>query len=120
MPTNHLIDTEEVIAEALWKKDYPQGGSLYTSYDELGYHDKELYRKKAREYLKRGAVLIPVGSKFKIGDRVEKASGYRFPGIVIGVAQKLDGKLLYLVECIATGAEGMCHIYSELQLRRSE
>jgi hypothetical protein len=50
--------------------------------------------------------------KFDIGQYVQKATGYKFPGVVIGVATKLDGKILYLVECTAEGAEGMCHIFS--------
>ena len=37
----------ELAAEALWKRDYPQGGSIYKTYDSLNFQDKEIYRKEA-------------------------------------------------------------------------
>lgn len=57
--------------------------------------------------------------KFKVGDPVQRAEprSYLFPGIVIGVAPKLDGKtVLYTVECIAPGVEGMAHEFTEKAL----
>lgn len=37
--------------------------------------------------------------KFKTGDKVRKIKGYKFEGIVIGGAYKLDGeRILYMVE----------------------
>lgn len=116
---NPLIDTELLIAKAIYMEEV--GCSLSEcgiAWPMLSPETKERYYQMAREHLKRTAVLVPVDSVFTIGQHVEKVSGYRFPGIVIGVAQKLDGKLLYLVECVATGAEGMCHIYSASQLCR--
>lgn len=53
-----------------------------------------------------------LNTALKIGQRVKKKSGYAFPGIIIGVAEKTTGKILYLVECTADGAQGMCHIFS--------
>lgn len=37
----------EYIAEKLWRCDYPQGGSIYRTYESTPFHDKELYRKQA-------------------------------------------------------------------------
>ena len=54
--------------------------------------------------------------KFNIGDHVKKVKGYKFPGILIGTAVKTSGKILYLVECTADGATGMCHIFGENDL----
>lgn len=58
--------------------------------------------------------------KFNVGDAVQKIKGYKFPGIVIGIATKLDGRILYLVECTADGAAGVCHIFSEKDLELSD
>lgn len=54
--------------------------------------------------------------KFTIGEQVQKVKGYKFPGVVIGTALKRDGRRLYLVECIAYGVEGVCHIFGEADL----
>jgi hypothetical protein len=37
----------ELAAEALWRRDYPNGGSIYKTYDSLQFHDKQLYRNQA-------------------------------------------------------------------------
>ena len=37
----------ELAAEALWKRDYPNGGSIYKTYESLNFEDKELYRNEA-------------------------------------------------------------------------
>lgn len=37
----------ELAAEAMWRRDYPNGGSVYKSYDSLGRDDKQLHRKEA-------------------------------------------------------------------------
>lgn len=39
------------IAKRFWIADYPNGGSLYKSYEETPYHDQEAYRKEARDIL---------------------------------------------------------------------
>lgn len=57
--------------------------------------------------------------KYNIGDAVQKVKGYKFPGIIIGTATKLDGRLLYLVECTAEGAAGVCHIFGESDIEFS-
>ena len=56
------------------------------------------------------------GAKFKVGDLVEKASGYRYPGIVRSVYPKGDGELRYDVEADHPDFAGMLHIFSEAQL----
>ena len=57
--------------------------------------------------------------KYPIGSHVVKRKGYLFPGVVIGVAKKLNGKLLYLVECDAEEVAGICHIFAEDDIRLS-
>ncbi len=54
--------------------------------------------------------------RFKVGDVVEKILGYRFPGVVVATFSKRDGQERYVVECTATGAEGMLHIFRPDQL----
>lgn len=53
-------------------------------------------------------------SKFSIGDRVIKATGYAYPGIVVSVFETCAGKLRYVVE--HTVSVGMLHIFNEEQL----
>ncbi|MBH0113218.1 hypothetical protein I5E68_09695 [Novosphingobium sp. YJ-S2-02] len=53
------------------------------------------------------------------GDRVQRAEprSYRFPGVVIAVGLKLDGKTWHCeVECIAPGCEGMTHVFPASRL----
>lgn len=50
--------------------------------------------------------------KFKIGDRVDKVSGYRFPGTVCAVFFNSKQELRYVVEL-----DGMLHIFNEEQLK---
>lgn len=37
----------ELAAEAMWRRDYPSGGSVYRTYDSLNLHDKERHRAEA-------------------------------------------------------------------------
>lgn len=41
----------EIIAGLLWKIDYPNGGSMFKTYESTHFHDKELYRKEAAELI---------------------------------------------------------------------
>jgi len=52
-------------------------------------------------------------SKFNTGDPVDKATGYKFPGVVVGVFKKLDGIILYAVELPEFG---LVHIFREENL----
>lgn len=57
---------------------------------------------------------------FNIGDHVERKEprSYVFPGVIIGVSTKLNGKtILYTVECIAPGVTGMAHEFTENTLQ---
>lgn len=83
----------------------------------LAVHCIELRAENAKlksDYIKLDATVVR--GTFKIGQQVQKITGYKFPGVVIGIATKLDGRVLYLVECTAAGAEGVCHIYGESNL----
>ncbi len=51
---------------------------------------------------------------YNIGDRVEKATGYQYPGVVVSVFRTLNGDIRYVVE--HTISKGMLHIFNEGQL----
>lgn len=53
---------------------------------------------------------------FNVGDKVEKASGYKWPGVVVSVFQNLKGQDRYVVECTAEAVSGALHIYNSSQL----
>ena len=57
----------------------------------------------------------------KIGDRVEKVSGYKYPGIIVAKFNKIDsGEERFVVECTASIVSGMLHIFREGQLQKVE
>ncbi len=56
--------------------------------------------------------------KFFLGDKVEKVSGYKWPGTIVAAFINLKGELRYVVECTIPEVEGALHIYNENQLRR--
>jgi hypothetical protein len=53
---------------------------------------------------------------FNLGDRVQKRTGYQYPGIVVSVFTTRAGSVRYVVEADHPRFEGMLHIYSEDQL----
>jgi len=52
-------------------------------------------------------------SKFKIGDKVYKPKGYKFPGIVVSVFTNTSNEIRIVAEM---EDNGMLHIFSESQL----
>lgn len=54
---------------------------------------------------------------FYEGNEVEKASGYRFPGVVVARFFTTAGKKRYVVECTAPETAGMLHIFNGEQLQ---
>jgi hypothetical protein len=57
---------------------------------------------------------------WKIGDSVQKASGYMWPGVVVSVFVTLAGKTRVVVECTVPEVAGALHIYSPEQLVAAE
>lgn len=55
-------------------------------------------------------------NSFKPGDRVQKHSGFRFPGRVVAVFQTTMGAERVVVEAIHPEFAGMLHIYRPDQL----
>lgn len=53
---------------------------------------------------------------FKVGDKVEKVSGYKWPGVVVSVFYTLAGDRRVVVECTVEEIKGALHIYNEQQL----
>ena len=51
----------------------------------------------------------------KIGGRVNKVSGYKWPGVVVAVFTTLAGKEHIVVECTIPEASGALHIYNPNQ-----
>jgi hypothetical protein len=59
-------------------------------------------------------------TQFKVGDRVEKISGYQWPGVVVSVFETLTGERRVVVECTVAAVAGALHIYNEKQLTLME
>lgn len=53
----------------------------------------------------------------KVGDRVQKVRGYKWPGIVVAVFNTLAGERRVVVECTVPEVTGALHIYNEEQLK---
>ena len=54
----------------------------------------------------------------QVGDKVEKISGYLFPGVIVAKFRKLDNRQeRFVVECTESSVRGMLHIFRENQLR---
>ena len=56
----------------------------------------------------------------KVGDKVEKISGYRWPGVIVADFTTLKGERRLVVECTSPDVAGALHIYNESQLRLSD
>ena len=54
--------------------------------------------------------------KFMDRQKVEKVSGYRYPGIILGLLEKTNGLEIYAVEADHPDFAGMVHIFNETQL----
>lgn len=92
---------------------YECGARRYLSTEELEADaiDNDLYRTEEDE---------EVSLMFDVGDEVEKASGYKWPGVIVAVFPTLSGELRYVVECTAPQVAGALHIYSPKQLTHRE
>ncbi len=55
-------------------------------------------------------------TQLKVGDKVEKVSGYKWPGIVVSVFDTLAGERRVVVECTTPEVACALHIYNEKQL----
>lgn len=56
----------------------------------------------------------------KVGDKVQKIKGYKWPGVVVGVFDTLAGKPRIVVECTVPEVAGALHIYSPDQIEIAE
>lgn len=56
-------------------------------------------------------------AQLKVGDKVEKVSGYKWPGVVVSVFDTLSGERRVVVECTVAEIAGALHIYNEKQLK---
>lgn len=59
-------------------------------------------------------------ARFKVGDKVEKTSGYKWPGVIVSVFETLEGQRRVVVECTVAEIAGALHIYNENQLKVME
>jgi hypothetical protein len=55
--------------------------------------------------------------QFPPGTKVEKATGYQFPGVVVAAFRTLAGEERYVIECTVPEVKGMLHIYTPKQLQ---
>ena len=53
----------------------------------------------------------------KPGDRVEKVTGYKWPGVVLASFSTTKGEHRVVVECLVPEVAGALHIYSPDQLK---
>jgi len=53
-----------------------------------------------------------------VGDRVEKITGYQWPGVVVAVFHTMRGEERVVVECTVPEVAGALHIYAPGQLRK--
>ena len=58
--------------------------------------------------------------EFEVGDKVEKVSGYRWPGVIVSIFETLSGERRVVVECTVPEVAGALHIYNEKQLSLGE
>ena len=54
--------------------------------------------------------------QFKVGDRVKKITGYRWPGVIVSIFNTTKGEKRIVVECTVPEVLGALHIYNESQL----
>ncbi len=54
--------------------------------------------------------------ELKVGDQVQKRTGYTWPGEIRAVFTNLKGETRIVVECTAPAVSGALHIFSEKQL----
>lgn len=52
----------------------------------------------------------------KVGDKVQKTKGYKWPGVVVAVFETLAGRIRVVVECTVPEVAGALHIYSPDQI----
>lgn len=55
---------------------------------------------------------------FAVGDKVQKVSGYTWPGVVVSVFKTLKGQTRIVVECTVPEVAGALHIYNPEQLAK--
>jgi len=53
----------------------------------------------------------------KVGDKVEKIGGYKWPGVVVAVFLTTKHQVRVVVECTAPEVAGALHIYNVHQLQ---
>lgn len=56
-------------------------------------------------------------AKFKVGDKVDKITGYTFPGTVVSVFETTTGKVRLVVEM---DNHGLLHIFNEDGLKKRD
>lgn len=52
----------------------------------------------------------------RVGDRVQKRSGYKWPGVIVAIFETLSGETRVVVECTVPDVAGALHIYSLAQI----
>jgi hypothetical protein len=58
--------------------------------------------------------------RFVVNDRVQKARGYKYPGVVVSQFLTLSGQVRYVVEALHPDFKGMLHIFSDEQLEPAD
>lgn len=53
----------------------------------------------------------------KVGDKVIKTNGYKWPGVIVAKFKTLVGETRYVVECTVPEVAGALHIYQANQIK---
>ena len=64
-----------------------------------------------------GSTKFKVMAKFKIGDKIRKPKGYKFPGTIVSVFENTKGQTRLVAEMEDIG---ILHIFNEDQLEHDE
>lgn len=57
--------------------------------------------------------------RFRVGQKVHKTNGYRWPGVVVARFTNTNAEIRYVVECTVPEVAGALHIYAEGQLNEA-
>jgi hypothetical protein len=71
------------------------------------------------QYKKGGSHAMPPNDKIAhhtLHQKVQKLSGYKYPGIIVAVFTTTEGRVRYVVEADHPDFRGMLHIFTDAQL----
>jgi len=106
------------MCKPLYKVEWWHEGGVHCSI----FNENDLERDSTTEMEAQCAVQevpdgLEVNKRFKIGDNVYRAHGYKRPGVVVASFTTLAGANRIVVECTIPEMQGALHIYSNSQVK---